>query len=102
MILCRYAVFDVCARDRPVINSNTVDLAGLSQLPDGTLGREYCRFLEDQVCGMGQGRMEFVGMMCSDGRMGWCVDGNISVFLFFIKRHSLTVHELSIHEEVTF
>ncbi|KAF0303776.1 Ubiquinone biosynthesis protein COQ4, mitochondrial [Amphibalanus amphitrite] len=36
-------------RDRPVINSGTVDLAALSRLPDGTLGREYIRFLEQQI-----------------------------------------------------
>ncbi|XP_043215700.1 ubiquinone biosynthesis protein COQ4 homolog, mitochondrial-like [Amphibalanus amphitrite] len=35
-------------RDRPVINSGTVDLAALSRLPDDTLGREYIRFLEQQ------------------------------------------------------
>ncbi|XP_043224836.1 ubiquinone biosynthesis protein COQ4 homolog, mitochondrial-like [Amphibalanus amphitrite] len=35
-------------KDRPIINSGTVDLAALSRLPDGTLGREYIRFLEQQ------------------------------------------------------
>ncbi|XP_037090529.1 ubiquinone biosynthesis protein COQ4 homolog, mitochondrial-like isoform X2 [Pollicipes pollicipes] len=35
-------------RERPVINSRSVDLEGLARLPDGTLGREYVRFLQDQ------------------------------------------------------
>jgi ubiquinone biosynthesis protein COQ4 len=32
--------------DRPEIDSKHTDLAALARLPDGTLGREYARFLE--------------------------------------------------------
>ncbi|MBM4358964.1 MAG: hypothetical protein FJ096_12740 [Deltaproteobacteria bacterium] len=33
-------------RDQPAIDSAHVDFAGLRELPDGTLGREYVRFLD--------------------------------------------------------
>lgn len=33
--------------DRPRIDRTTVDLDALDELPDGTLGREYARFLRD-------------------------------------------------------
>jgi ubiquinone biosynthesis protein COQ4 len=33
--------------ERPSIDSRSVDLAALAELPDGTLGREYARFLQD-------------------------------------------------------
>lgn len=33
-------------RERPKINSRTIDLVGLRGLPDGTLGREYVRWLD--------------------------------------------------------
>jgi ubiquinone biosynthesis protein COQ4 len=33
--------------ERPSIDSRSVDLAALARLPDGTLGREYARFLHD-------------------------------------------------------
>jgi ubiquinone biosynthesis protein COQ4 len=32
---------------RPLLNRDTVDFAALKRLPDGTLGREWVRFLED-------------------------------------------------------
>ncbi|KAJ3176678.1 Ubiquinone biosynthesis protein [Gaertneriomyces sp. JEL0708] len=35
-------------RERPVINSTTMDLERLRQLPDGTFGREYVRFLDQE------------------------------------------------------
>jgi len=35
-------------RDKPVINSSTVDIVALRRLPDGSFGREYVRFLDDQ------------------------------------------------------
>jgi len=35
------------ARDRPRLNRDTVDFEVLAALPDGTLGREYVRFLSD-------------------------------------------------------
>ena len=35
-------------RERPVITSETMQLDTLRQLPDGTFGREYVRFLDDQ------------------------------------------------------
>ncbi|XP_019366108.1 PREDICTED: ubiquinone biosynthesis protein COQ4 homolog, mitochondrial [Gavialis gangeticus] len=34
-------------RERPRIRLSTLDVAGLRGLPDGTFGREYMRFLED-------------------------------------------------------
>ena len=34
-------------KDRPRIDGKHVDFAALEQLPDGTLGREYARFLKD-------------------------------------------------------
>ena len=34
-------------RERPRIDSRSVDYAALERLPDGTLGREYVRFLKD-------------------------------------------------------
>ena len=34
-------------RDQPRIDKKHVDFAALAQLPDGTLGREYVRFLDD-------------------------------------------------------
>lgn len=36
-------------RERPRIRLSTLDVAGLRGLPDGTFGREYMRFLEDNV-----------------------------------------------------
>lgn len=36
-------------RDRPRINSNTVDLGYLKGMPDGTLGKVYSDFLETNV-----------------------------------------------------
>lgn len=36
-------------RERPRIRLSTLDMARLGGLPDGTLGREYIRFLEDNV-----------------------------------------------------
>jgi ubiquinone biosynthesis protein COQ4 len=35
--------------DRPSIDSRTVDFDALARLPDGTLGREYVRFLRDNA-----------------------------------------------------
>ncbi|KAI8872879.1 coenzyme Q biosynthesis Coq4 [Ramicandelaber brevisporus] len=35
-------------RERPTISSSTIDLKRLATLPDGTFGREYIRFLDDQ------------------------------------------------------
>ena len=35
-------------KDKPVINSSTVDIVALRRLPDGLFGREYARFLDDQ------------------------------------------------------
>ncbi|KAF9311529.1 Ubiquinone biosynthesis protein [Podila horticola] len=35
-------------RERPVITSETMKLDKLRELPDGTFGREYVRFLDDQ------------------------------------------------------
>lgn len=42
---------DLCFtfRERPRIRLSTLDMARLQGLPDGTLGREYVRFLEDNV-----------------------------------------------------
>ncbi|XP_010085238.1 PREDICTED: ubiquinone biosynthesis protein COQ4 homolog, mitochondrial-like, partial [Pterocles gutturalis] len=34
-------------QERPRIRLSTLDMAGLRGLPDGSLGREYVRFLED-------------------------------------------------------
>ena len=36
-------------RERPKINSSTVDIEKLKSYPDGTLGREYTKFLEVNV-----------------------------------------------------
>lgn len=36
-------------RERPRIRLSTLDMAKLRGLPDGSLGREYIRFLEDNV-----------------------------------------------------
>lgn len=36
-------------RERPRIRLSTLDMDRLRGLPDGTLGREYVRFLEDNV-----------------------------------------------------
>uniref|UniRef100_H9GCK7 Coenzyme Q4 n=1 Tax=Anolis carolinensis TaxID=28377 RepID=H9GCK7_ANOCA len=36
-------------QERPRIRLSTLDIAGLQALPDGTLGREYVRFLDDNV-----------------------------------------------------
>lgn len=36
-------------RERPRIRLSTLDMAKLQGLPDGSLGREYIRFLEDNV-----------------------------------------------------
>lgn len=38
-----------CFRERPRIRLSTLDMARLQGLPAGTLGREYVRFLEDNV-----------------------------------------------------
>jgi ubiquinone biosynthesis protein Coq4 len=38
-----------CYRNRPRINSRTVDLEKLRQMPDGTLGRTYIKFLDSNV-----------------------------------------------------
>ncbi|ORX96252.1 coenzyme Q biosynthesis Coq4 [Basidiobolus meristosporus CBS 931.73] len=35
-------------RERPVLNSKTLNLPGLRTLPDGTFGREYVRWLDEQ------------------------------------------------------
>lgn len=35
-------------REKPIINSQTMDLERLRGLPDGTFGREYVRFLDDE------------------------------------------------------
>nr|XP_005165544.1 ubiquinone biosynthesis protein COQ4 homolog, mitochondrial isoform X3 [Danio rerio] len=35
--------------ERPRIRLSTLDLSNMSALPDGTLGREYLRFLEENV-----------------------------------------------------
>jgi hypothetical protein len=43
------ALFPSITRQRPVINSNTVDLNYLKTLPAGTLGREYTNFLMKYV-----------------------------------------------------
>lgn len=42
---------DLCFtfRERPRIRLSTLDMDRLRGLPDGTLGREYVRFLEDNV-----------------------------------------------------
>jgi ubiquinone biosynthesis protein COQ4 len=56
--------------DRPRIDSAHVDFAALERLPDGTLGREYVRFLRDnditpdvfQMGGVGDERMRYVEM----------------------------------------
>lgn len=37
------------SRERPRIRLSTLDLTGMSALPDGTLGREYLHFLEENV-----------------------------------------------------
>lgn len=36
-------------REKPIINSSTVDLEELKKLPENTLGRAYIRFLEHNV-----------------------------------------------------
>jgi hypothetical protein len=36
-------------RERPKINSSTLDIEKLKSYPDGTLGREYTKFLEVNV-----------------------------------------------------
>ena len=38
------------SRLKPRISSQTINLDELSKLPDGTLGREYKRFLDTNVC----------------------------------------------------
>lgn len=45
------ALADLCFpfRERPRIRLSTLDMDRLRGLPDGTLGREYVRFLEDNV-----------------------------------------------------
>lgn len=44
-------IADLCFpfRERPRIRLSTLDMDRLRGLPDGTLGREYVRFLEDNV-----------------------------------------------------
>lgn len=39
---------DLC-RERPRIRLSTLDLTKMASMPDGTFGREYLRFLEDNV-----------------------------------------------------
>ena len=36
-------------RDQPVINTRTVDINHLGTLPEGTFGKEYWHFLQDNV-----------------------------------------------------
>lgn len=36
-------------RERPRIRLSTLDLSKMASLPDGSFGREYLRFLEDNV-----------------------------------------------------
>ena len=36
-------------RERPIINTKTIDLNYLKALPDGTLGKEYTNFLMKYV-----------------------------------------------------
>lgn len=43
--LCLYVV----RRERPRIRLSTLDLTRMCALPEGTLGREYLRFLEKNV-----------------------------------------------------
>jgi hypothetical protein len=38
-----------CYRNRPRINSHTVDLEKLRRMPKGTLGRTYIKFLDSNV-----------------------------------------------------
>lgn len=46
-----WSLTDLCftSRERPRIRLSTLDMARLQGLPDGSLGREYVRFLEDNV-----------------------------------------------------
>lgn len=36
-------------RDRPKINSSTVDIENFKSYPEGTLGKEYSKFLQVNV-----------------------------------------------------
>lgn len=36
-------------RERPRIKLSTLDLSEMASMPDGTFGKEYLRFLEDNV-----------------------------------------------------
>jgi len=45
----RLTALRLAFRERPRIRLSTLDMARLRGLPDGTLGREYVRFLEDNV-----------------------------------------------------
>lgn len=47
LLLSLYSNFG--SRERPRIRLSTLDLTRMSALPDGTLGREYLRFLEENV-----------------------------------------------------
>lgn len=44
-----YLCSNFVSRERPRIRLSTLDLTQLSALPDGTLGREYLRFLEENA-----------------------------------------------------
>lgn len=46
-----YGFIELCfaSRERPRIRLSTLDMSWLRGLPDGSLGREYVRFLEDNV-----------------------------------------------------
>lgn len=64
-----------CFRERPRIRLSTLNVTRLKELPDGTLGREYVRFLEDNVSG-GFHRVQVAGVdpwvgrwMCFTGRL---------------------------------
>jgi len=47
---CSSVVLTVIYRERPVINTQTVDLDYLESLPQGTFGREYADWLRVNVC----------------------------------------------------
>lgn len=42
-------IISLVLRERPKIRLSTLDLSQMSALPDGSLGKEYLRFLEDNV-----------------------------------------------------
>lgn len=43
--------YDLC-RERPRIRLSTLNPSKMASMPDGTFGREYLRFLEDNVRGV--------------------------------------------------